>query len=139
LTGSIPYSECSDVAALANIRAGTTPERPSDGIPDPVWRLLEKCWSIDPAERPSATRVYNTLSNFRSVRPVIEELPEKLKLQVQSLKISLIGTKKQRFSVKFKYGDKDHTTSLTTGAVAGDEYTWFALHPSPSSLLSLSL
>ena len=60
-------------------------------------------------------------------------------MQVQSLKISLISTKKQRFYVKFKYGDKEQTTSLTTGAAAGDEYTWFALCSSPTSLLSLSL
>ena len=139
LTGSVPYSECDDVVTLSNIRAGKIPQRPSKGIPDPLWQLLEKCWSMNPLKRPSATQVYNALSESRSVHPVIEELPERLELRVQSIKISFIGAKKQRFFVRFKYGNERHTTSLTTGAAPGDEHAWFALCPSPSSLLSLNL
>ena len=111
------------------------PKRPSEGTTDPVWQFLEECWSWDPSERPSTTRVYNTLSKFR----VIEELPAKLELQVQSIKFSLIRPKKQQFFVKFKYGDKGHTTSLATRAAAGDEYTWFAFCSSPLLLSPLSL
>ena len=132
LTGSIPYSGCDDAAALSNIRAGDIPERPSNGIPDPIWQLLEKCWSIDPQKRPSVYEFYGALSGFRSVRP------GKLKFEVQRIKISFIGAKKRRFSVKFKYGNKSHATSLTTKTAAGDEYTWFVFRPSLPSLLSLS-
>ena len=139
LTGSIPYSGCDDAVALSKIRAGKQPQRPSEGIPDAVWQFLERCWSMDPRKRPSATQVYNALSKSRSVRPVTEELPERLKLEVQSIKISFPGAKKRRFSVKFKYGNKYHITSPTTRTAAGDEHTWFAVHPSSPSPLSLNI
>ena len=121
----MPHSGCDDDVALCNNRAGKTPERPSKGIPDPVWQLLQKCWSMKPPERPSATQVYNTLSKFCPNRRVIEDLPKKLRLQVQSIKISFAGAKKRRFFVKFKYWGKFHTTSLTAKSKGGDEYTWF--------------
>ena len=68
----------------------------------------------------------------------MEELPGKLKLQAQSIKISLGKPKKQRFSVRFKYGNEDHTTSPTTKTLAGDEHTWFAFRPPPAPPLSLT-
>jgi len=135
----MPYSGCSDVDMLSNIRAGVTPRRPSEGIYDQVWQLLEKCWSRKPPERPSATRVYNTLSKFRSVRPAMEELPARLELEVQSIKISLTRAEKRQFFVKFKYGNEGHTTPLTMKAAGGDEYTWFAFGPPLPLVLSLSL
>ena len=129
LTGCIPHSGCDDAVALSNIRAGKTPQRPSEGIPDQIWQFLEKCWSMDRRKRPSATQFYNALSRFCSVRPGI------LKFEVQRIKFSSIGAKNQQFSVKFKYGNKSHTTSLaslTTRTAAGDEYTWFVFrHPYP--------
>jgi len=67
----------------------------------------------------------------------MEELPGKLKLQAQSIKISLNKPRRQRFSVRFRYGNEDHTTSPTTKALAGDEHTWFAFYPPPAPLLSL--
>jgi len=139
LTGKIPHSGCDNAIALSNIRAGKTPERPSGGIPDPVWQLLEKCWSMKHLERPSATQIYNALSRFRSVHPVIEHLPERLKLWAQSITISFAKAKKRQFFVEFRYRDRYHTTSLTTKSEGGDEYTWFAFRLPPSSLLPLSL
>ena len=59
-------------------------------------------------------------------RPETGELPEKLKLQVQSIRIS--HNKSKQFSVKFKYGNKYHTTLLTTKAESGGEHAWFALY-----------
>jgi len=137
----MPHSGCDDAVALSNIRAGKTPERPSEGIPDSVWQLLQKCWSMDTSERPSATQMYNALSNFRSVRPVIEELPGKLKLQVRSIKFlfnRFNKARKRRFFVKFKYGNEVYKTSLTRSSAVGDDYMWSVFHSSPSSLLSLS-
>ena len=122
LTGSMPHSGCDDTVALSKIRAGKIPERPSEGIPDQIWQLLEKCWSMDPQERPSATQFYDALSRFRSFRSGT------LRFGVQRVKFSSTGAKNQQFSVKFKYGNKSHTTSLaslTTRTAAGDEYTWF--------------
>ena len=70
----------------------------------------------------------------------IEELPRILEVQIQSIGIPFTKPKTPRqFYVKVKYMDKDHTTLLTTKAVASDEYTWFALHPTLPSLLSLRL
>jgi len=135
LTGGVPYSECDDIVALSQIRAGKMPERPSGGITDPVWQLLEECWSKDPRERPSTIQVYNTLSIFRAIKV----LPEKLKLVVQSIGVPFTTPRPQQVSVKFKYGNKDHATSLTTWTSAGSEYIWSTFRPSLQSLLSLNL
>ena len=135
----MPFSGCDDNVALSNIRDGKTPERPSGVIPDPVWQLLQKCWSMKRTKRPSATQVYDALSNFRSVPPVGEDLPGKLELEVLSIKIPFTEAKKRRFFVKFTYLEQEYTTALTTSAEGGGEYRWFALPSSPSSLLSLSI
>ena len=116
------------VVPLSDIRAGKTPQQPSDGTVDPIWRLLEECWSRHHWRRPSATRVYDTLSKFRTT----EELPEKFELRVQSIRISFAGVRRQRFYVKLKYRNEVHMTSLTTRSAADDEYIWFAIpHPYP--------
>jgi len=135
----IPYPECDDAVAMSNIRAGITPVRPPGGISDVVWQLLEECWRTNPWERPSTAKMYKTFSKFRSVHKAVGELPRRLKLWVQSVKLSLKEPKKQRVYVKFKYGSNVHITPLTSKVVVGDAYTWFAFHSFPSSLSSLSL
>jgi len=60
----------------------------------------------------------------------VEGLPRKLKLRVQSIKVSFGKPHQRQFSVKFTYGNKNHTT-LPTTAVSGDEHTWFVFRPSP--------
>ena len=135
MTGCAPYSGYSETVILLKIQAGEKPQRPSEGIPDPVWEFLNKCWSSDPMKRPSADQVHENFSKLRSPlevphvpkgRLVMEELPGRLKLQAQSIKISLNKPKEQRFSVRFTYGNKGHTTSPTTKVAAGGEHTWFA-------------
>ena len=88
---------------------------------------------MNPLERPSATQVYNTLSKFCFNPHLMDkELPGRWHLGFQSIKIPFTRAKKQQFSVKLKYGDKDHTTRLTMMAeVSDEEYTWFVLQPSP--------
>ena len=132
----MPYSRCDDAVVLSKIRAGKTPERPSEGIPDQIWQLLEKCWSMDPRGRPTATEFYEALSRFRSFRPGI------LKFEVQRINFPSTRTKKQQFSVKFEYGNEGHTTSLTTRTTrttTGSENTWFVSCLSLPSQLLLSL
>jgi len=133
----MPYSKWNEVIALSKIQVGEIPHQSSDEIPDPVWKFLEKCWSRDSTKRPSTLQVGAAFSqfHFRSPqviptpegRPVTGRLPRKLKLQVQSVKISLNNSKQLQFYVRFKYGSKEHTTSPTTKAMGGDEYTWFAI------------
>ena len=139
------HSGSDDAAALRDIRAGKNPKRPSEGIPDLVWQILQKCWTMDPRKRPSATQVYNALSEYRSHRPVIEDLPKKLKLYVQSAKISFNRRGARRVSsrlgslevwIHFKYGNQTYSSGY--GSRTKDEYK-FAPRSSPSSLLSLSL
>lgn len=114
------------------------PQRPPNKIADPTWEFLEGCWSRDRTKRPSITQVCDALLQSPSPPRFVhtpeggagaEELPGKLKLQVQSIQISLNKPKQRKFSVKFKYGNKDHTTSLSTKAAAGDEHTWFVFYP----------
>ena len=64
LTGNLPYSKHGGMLTLSKIHAGGIPQRPFRGIDDSVWGFLEKCWSRDPAKRPSATEVFNALSQF---------------------------------------------------------------------------
>jgi len=107
---------------LLKIQEGEIPRRPPDWIADLVWEFLERCWSRDPAKRPSTAQVYESLSKLRP-------LPGKLSLRVQGIKTSLKKSKQQRLSVRFTYGSKFHTTSATAKVVGGDEYTWFGFHP----------
>jgi len=121
----MPYSECDDLGASLNIRAGKMPERPFRGITDPVWQLLEECWSKDPWKRPPTTQLYDILSKFRSI-------PGKLKLLVRSIEIPSTVLSPQQLSVKFKYGNKDYTTPPAMRTAAGDEYTWFVFSSIPT-------
>jgi len=134
LTGSTPYAGCDDTTAMLIVQAGKTLQRPSDGISDPVWQFLEKCWIWNPQERPSATKLYDAFSRFHAT----QELPEKLKLEVRGIKIPFAIPKEQQFTVKVKYGNKNHTTPLTTKVVA-DEHTWFVFLPTLPLVLLLSL
>ena len=117
-------------------------------IADTVWKFLEECWSRDHSKRPSAVQVYGTFSQFSSLprvsstsegRSAAEELPGKLKLQVQSIKISLNKTEQQHFSIKFEYWKEYHMTLPTTEVAAGDEHTWSEFRPFIPSLPLLSL
>lgn len=143
----MPYFKWNDTITLQKIQAGETPQQPS-ADDEEIWEFLKKCWSRDPKKRPSTAQVSNTFSQLRSLPqaiagcegPGVEELPGRLKLQVQSIKITLNKSKSQHFFVKFKYGNKDHTTSPTTKAGSGpDEYTWSAFRTFILSPLSLSL
>ena len=154
LAGYPPYSGHNNTAVLEKIRVGELPHRPPE-IDDDVWEFLQKCWSRDPVKRPSTVEVYDAFSRFfpaperrsmtelpgkaKSGQPSTEmpgkvklgqpstELPGKVKLQVQSIKVLLDKSKQQQFSVKLKYGNKDHTTSPMKLSDTSGEHKWFAL------------
>ena len=135
----MPYSGCDDNVARLHILTGKAPQRPSDGVTDLSWEILEKCWKMDPSRRPSAARVYNAFARLSSLPPEIERLPGKLLLQVEGIKISPNKLWRQRYYVRFRYGHRGHTTPLTMGFVADDEYIWFGFRPFPPSLPPLNL
>ncbi|KAF9789186.1 kinase-like domain-containing protein [Thelephora terrestris] len=136
LSNNIPYSGFNENSALQKVQAGEIPGRPSEGINDQAWELLNKCWSRNPPGRPSTLELYNILSNLASNpqgthttqgQPAAGKLPEKLKLQVQSLRFSRDKSKTGQFYVKFRYGNMGHKTSPTNAANASGEHTWFGL------------
>jgi len=143
LTGYIPYAKHNNAVAFSMMRAREIPQKPFEGMDDIVWEFLEMCWSRDVTKRPSSHQVYNSMLRFRSLPQVIpalggrlrmEELPGKLRLEVQSIRISLNKPKQHQLCVKIKYGSRDYTTAPTMKAVGGsDEYIWFvfSLFPSP--------
>ena len=94
---------------------------------------------MNPLARPSDTRIYNPFSRFGSVHKAVEGLPDKLELQIQSIKLPLSEPKKQRVYVKLNYGNNVLTTPLTKKGMAGGEYKWFVFRPCLSSPQLLSL
>ncbi|KAI9190526.1 kinase-like domain-containing protein [Polychytrium aggregatum] len=42
---------------------GSRPKRP-EGIPDPIWALIESCWHQDPTERPSFTNIHSAIVGY---------------------------------------------------------------------------
>lgn len=55
-TGKRPYSEISNHAAmLYKILNSVLPERPDAGflgLDDRLWELMQRCWMMEPGERP---------------------------------------------------------------------------------------
>ncbi|CEL54039.1 Tyrosine-protein kinase Fes/Fps OS=Mus musculus GN=Fes PE=1 SV=2 [Rhizoctonia solani AG-1 IB] len=69
-TGSVPFPEKPDLSILAHILIHkSTPTQP-EAIParsecgDQLWLLLNRCWSHEPAERPSAKIVWEEMKLF---------------------------------------------------------------------------
>ena len=67
----MPHSKYNDTVTLSKILARELPQRPSEGVDDDVWEFLESYWSSDTAKRPSSERVYDSISQFRSLPQVM--------------------------------------------------------------------
>ncbi|KAF8636240.1 hypothetical protein AX17_003725 [Amanita inopinata Kibby_2008] len=59
-----PYARVTRIGqVIKRLTAGTHPDRPNDpraierGLNDDMWELLESCWSLQPADRPSIEKV----------------------------------------------------------------------------------
>jgi len=57
---------------MSKVHAGEFPQRPSNRIPDPIWMLLEKCWSRIPTKRPPTFQISEVLLQFQPIAPVAE-------------------------------------------------------------------
>ena len=68
VSGQEPYKEKGKSITMANlVRKVLAGQRPKfvDGITDPMWKLITRCWSKDPSERPSFEEIFQELStNF---------------------------------------------------------------------------
>ncbi|CEL62872.1 putative serine/threonine-protein kinase DDB_G0284251 OS=Dictyostelium discoideum GN=DDB_G0284251 PE=3 SV=1 [Rhizoctonia solani AG-1 IB] len=68
ITGTPPYHpQCkTDAQVMYKVTTGTLPTRPSDHFAidqqgNAMWQLLTHCWAFDPASRPKALEVLNSL------------------------------------------------------------------------------
>ncbi|KDQ05848.1 hypothetical protein BOTBODRAFT_39942 [Botryobasidium botryosum FD-172 SS1] len=76
-TGLVPfYYIAANTMSIPNmVRHGQFPERPLDedviakGLDDMTWNLMERCWSMDPKERPSAAEILTHLKATLRGRP----------------------------------------------------------------------
>ena len=90
----MPYFKWNYIATLEKIQIGESLQNPS-GIDDDVWETLRKCWNKDPGERPPTAKVHDAFSQFFSLprftlgpdNSPATELPGKVKLQIQSIKV----------------------------------------------------
>jgi hypothetical protein len=70
ITGEVPYPKCQpDYQVIVKVMNGIQPTRPTaqlrdDECGDQMWELLLSCWTRDPAARPSARQV---LESVRSI------------------------------------------------------------------------
>ena len=89
------------------VQAGEIPERPSDGITDSFWNLLEECWSKIPAKRPPVLKLCEAMLNA-----VTEDLPEKLCLHFLYITPTreAVIPKLEPLYLKIKYGEMTYET-----------------------------
>ncbi|TFK32959.1 kinase-like domain-containing protein [Crucibulum laeve] len=67
VTGKPPFYNCMDIQAVLLIASGSKPLRyhyvPCAELGDPLWALLERCWSIIPLNRPTMDEVCRLLQD----------------------------------------------------------------------------
>ncbi|KAK8883823.1 hypothetical protein M9Y10_042922 [Tritrichomonas musculus] len=76
-SGQEPYSENGKSITLTNlVRKVLNGKRPDfvEGITEPMWELITRCWSKDPKERPSFDEIFDELStNFSLLDEDVDE------------------------------------------------------------------
>ena len=124
---------CNDMIAQSKVAAGEIPERGFGRIADPLWGVLERCWSKFPAERPPLVELYNGLSSYCTPPPGIAGIPQEMHVILVFFSISpspAAGTTVgDRFYVKFKYGKGNFGSPWTHDVPefgAGASWDWCA-------------
>ena len=87
-TGDVPFPKCHDFKVYKIVANGGRPSRPVTKdllrISDAAWELVNRCWSHQPQNRPSATVVAAQLGDIVEAEKAIE-VPAALQcLQVQT-------------------------------------------------------
>ncbi|CUA73447.1 Tyrosine-protein kinase CSK [Rhizoctonia solani] len=73
LTGKVPYPECRrDFHVVMRVQKGILPTRPMDSLGNDersnrMWELMVSCWNRDPAARPTAAEVLESLNTISSL------------------------------------------------------------------------
>jgi TPR repeat protein len=84
LTGKDPYEEAENEFQISlHVQGGGRPEIP-EGTPKWYQELMEKCWSQNPADRPSAEEVASTLAKELDQKPAQAEKPQRPTLPPRS-------------------------------------------------------
>ncbi|WVF67899.1 hypothetical protein IAT40_002660 [Kwoniella sp. CBS 6097] len=63
LTGTVPFGYIDDNVARKNIINGIRPARP-ESVEGGLWELITKCWTHDPAQRPTFEQIMEDLSTM---------------------------------------------------------------------------
>ena len=68
LCGNVPYGEITNRAAVINaVMNGRRPQKPeaaeSLGFTDELWKIVERCWSVDAGTRPDVRTVLSHLNH----------------------------------------------------------------------------
>lgn len=83
-SGQVPFFECTlEITVVLKVTTGERPSRPSVceprkqncesvGLSDEIWNMVDKCWSANPDDRPSASDVVQLLSPMVLQPPVHE-------------------------------------------------------------------
>ncbi|KAF5349239.1 hypothetical protein D9756_009417 [Leucocoprinus leucothites] len=73
-TGHVPFFEYfRDQTVILKIHRGERPSRPNpeifskNGMTEGIWRLMQDCWSTNPADRPTAAEIRARLSIIRKI------------------------------------------------------------------------
>lgn len=141
MTGKRPYWFANDIVALSLILAGKTPDFSLSigvvvAIPHLIQKLLEQCWSRDPAERPSVAHVHDALSRFRPLPLPLEEPPHPN--NHQAAPTPSVGLLQQAFEVAGRHiHDNGDSDSSWVDEMA--EVVLLVIFPSSSNVLSQNL
>ncbi|KAF8497035.1 kinase-like domain-containing protein [Russula emetica] len=66
-TGEDPYHGHSDLYVPVLLSQGTHPEHPGSmavGLSPKMWDLMQSCWQVDPAQRPSMSEIQSTIRDM---------------------------------------------------------------------------
>ncbi|KEP46218.1 tyrosine kinase domain protein [Rhizoctonia solani 123E] len=72
-TGDVPYPECRrEISVIVRVDKGILPTRPMDRLGDDersnkMWQLMLSCWNRDPAARPTAVEVLESLNTISAI------------------------------------------------------------------------
>ncbi|KAG6917273.1 hypothetical protein DXG01_003221 [Tephrocybe rancida] len=64
-TGERPHAPAPQEMAAVYTMTNRRPRRPPN-VPDPVWKIIERCWSVNAYDRPSIFDVYSNLAGMDS-------------------------------------------------------------------------